>query len=103
MDSNGIDHIFDNKSQFSKISTFGYSLVVTFANGSKTQSQWLGTTHSLPFFAYMFYVYVQASSFNFLSISWFTHSLDCMISLLDTRMLIVGSLLIGDPFLGIVY
>ena len=76
LDFAAIDHIFGNQALFSSLSTFGYLPAVTLANGSKTQSQGVGTAHPLPSLSVDSILYVPRSPFNLLSISHLTHSLD---------------------------
>ena len=80
LDFAAIDHIFGNQVLFSSLSTFGYLPAVTVANGSKTQSQGVGTAHPLPSLSVDSILYVPRSPFNLLSISHLTHSLDWVIS-----------------------
>jgi len=83
LDSGAIDHITGNKSFFSFISTSSYLPSITMANGSKVSSHGVDTIHLFPSLSIDNVLYVPGSPFNLFSISHLTHSLDCVVLLLN--------------------
>ena len=79
LDSGATDHITDNKSFFSFLSTMGYLPSVTMANGYRVLSHGAGTINLFSSLSIDNVLYVPRSPFNLLSISRLTHSLDCVI------------------------
>ena len=70
----GTNHISSNKAFLANLSTSGYLLTITLANGSKTQSLGVGIAYPL-----LSVLYVPSSPFNLLSISRLTRTLKCAI------------------------
>jgi len=65
---------------FSSTSTSRYLPSITMANGSMVSSHGVGIIYLLPSLSIDNVFYVLGSLFNLLSISHFTHFLDCVIS-----------------------
>ncbi|RVW55484.1 Retrovirus-related Pol polyprotein from transposon RE1 [Vitis vinifera] len=78
LDSGASDHIFGNKDLFSSITTTFALPTVTLANGSQIVAKGIGLAHPLPSV-----LYTPECSFNLISISKITRTLNCSITFFD--------------------
>ena len=78
LDSGASDHIFGNKDLFSSITTTFALPTVTLANGSQIVAKGIGLAHPLPSV-----LYTPECSFNLISISKITRTLNCSITFSD--------------------
>ncbi|RVW95634.1 Retrovirus-related Pol polyprotein from transposon RE2 [Vitis vinifera] len=83
LDSNTSDHISSNKDLFSSITTTSTLPIVTLANGSQTVTKGIGLAHPLPSLPLTFVLYTPECSFNLISISKITRTLNCSITFFD--------------------
>ncbi|RVW15025.1 Retrovirus-related Pol polyprotein from transposon RE2 [Vitis vinifera] len=83
LDSNTSDHISSNKDLFSSITTTSALPIVTLANGSQTVTKGIGLAHPLPSLPLTFVLYTLECSFNLISISKITRTLNCSITFSD--------------------
>ncbi|RVW30584.1 hypothetical protein CK203_086062 [Vitis vinifera] len=83
LDSGASDHIFGNKDLFSSITTTSALPTVTLANGSQTVTKGIGLTHPLPSLPLTSFLYTPECSFNLISISKITRTLNCSITFSD--------------------
>ncbi|KAJ9701070.1 hypothetical protein PVL29_006428 [Vitis rotundifolia] len=77
------NHIFGNKDFFSSITTTSALPIVTLANGSQTVAKGIGLAHPLPSLPLTFVIYTPECSFNLISISKITRTLNCSITFSD--------------------
>ncbi|KAJ9707045.1 hypothetical protein PVL29_002162 [Vitis rotundifolia] len=80
LDSSASDHISGNKDIFSSITTTSALPTVTLANGSQTVANGIGLTHPLPSLPLTSVLYTLECSFNLISISKITRTLNCSIT-----------------------
>ncbi|RVW27445.1 Retrovirus-related Pol polyprotein from transposon RE2 [Vitis vinifera] len=83
LDSGASDHISGNKDLFSSITTTFALPTVTLANGSQTVAKGIGLTHPLPSLPLTSVLYTPECSFNLISISKITRTLNCSITFSD--------------------
>ena len=83
IDSGASDHIFGNKDLFSSLTTTPTLPIVTLANGSQTVTKGIGLAHPLPSLPLTFVLYTPECSFNLISISKITRTLNCSIIFSD--------------------
>ncbi|RVW45709.1 hypothetical protein CK203_105139 [Vitis vinifera] len=81
--SGASDHIFGNKDFFSSITTTSALPTVTLANGSQTVAKGIGLAHPLPSLPLTSVLYTPECSFNLISISKITRTLNCSITFSD--------------------
>ncbi|KAJ9674919.1 hypothetical protein PVL29_024063 [Vitis rotundifolia] len=83
LDSSASDHISSNKDLFSSITTTSALPTVTLANGSQTMAKGIGLAHPLPSLPLTSVLYTPECSFNLISISKITRTLNCSITFSD--------------------
>ncbi|KAJ9685307.1 hypothetical protein PVL29_017366 [Vitis rotundifolia] len=83
LDSGASDHIFGNKDLFSSITTTSALPTVTLANGSQTVTKGIGLAHPLSSLPLTSVLYTPECSFNLISISKITRTLNCSITFSD--------------------
>ena len=83
LDSGASDHISSNKDLFSSLTTISALPTVTLANGSQTVAKDIGLAHPLPSLPLTFVLYTLECSFNLISISKITRTLNCSITFSD--------------------
>ncbi|RVW74011.1 putative mitochondrial protein [Vitis vinifera] len=83
LDSGASDHISGNKDLFSSITTTFALPTVTLANGSQTMAKGIGLAHPLPSLPLTSVLYTPECSFNLISISKITRTLNCSITFSD--------------------
>ncbi|KAJ9692401.1 hypothetical protein PVL29_011453 [Vitis rotundifolia] len=83
LDSGASDHISGNKDLFSSITTTSALPTVTLANGSQTVAKGIGLAHPLPSLPLTSVLYTPECSFNLISISKITRTLNCSITFSD--------------------
>ncbi|RVW11930.1 hypothetical protein CK203_111184 [Vitis vinifera] len=83
LDSGASDHISGNKDLFSSITTTSALPTVTLANGSQTMAKGFGLTQPLPSLPLHSVLYAPECSFNLISISKITRTLNCSITFSD--------------------
>ncbi|RVW22138.1 hypothetical protein CK203_111314 [Vitis vinifera] len=81
--SGASDHISGNKDLFSSITTTSALPTVTLANGSQTVAKGIGLAHPLPSLPLTSVLYAPECSFNLISISKITRTLNCSITFSD--------------------
>ncbi|KAJ9697586.1 hypothetical protein PVL29_009423 [Vitis rotundifolia] len=83
LDSGASNHISSNKDLFSSITTTSALLTVTLSNGSQTVAKGIGLAHPLPSLPLTSVLYTPECSFNLISISKITRTLNCSITFSD--------------------
>ncbi|KAL6323576.1 hypothetical protein AAG906_039164 [Vitis piasezkii] len=83
LDSGASDHISGNKDLFSSITTTSALPTITLANGSQTVAKGIGLAHPLPSLPLTYVLYTPECSFNLISMSKITHTLNCSITFSD--------------------
>ncbi|KAJ9685021.1 hypothetical protein PVL29_017164 [Vitis rotundifolia] len=83
LDSGASDHTSGNKDLFSSITTTSALPTVTLANGSQTVAKGIGLAHPLPSLPLTSVLYTPECSFNLISISKITRTLNCSITFSD--------------------
>ncbi|KAJ9692791.1 hypothetical protein PVL29_011738 [Vitis rotundifolia] len=83
LDSGTSDHISGNKDLFSSITTTSVLPTVTLANGSQTVAKGIGLAHPLTSLPLTYVLYTPECSFNLISISKITRTLNCSITFSD--------------------
>ena len=83
LDSRASDHLSGNKDLFSSITTTSTLPNVTLANGSQTVAKDIGLAHPLPSLPFTSVFYTPECSFNLISISKITRTLNCSITFSD--------------------
>ena len=83
LDSGASDHISSNKDLFSSLTTISALPTVTLANGSQTVAKDIGLAHPLPSLPLTSVLYTPECSFNLISISKITRTLNCSITFSD--------------------
>ncbi|KAJ9671256.1 hypothetical protein PVL29_027306 [Vitis rotundifolia] len=83
LDSGASDHISNNKDLFSSITTTSALPTVTLAIGSQTVAKGIGLAHPLPSLPLTSVLYTPECSFNLISISKITRTLNCFITFSD--------------------
>ncbi|KAJ9701000.1 hypothetical protein PVL29_006370 [Vitis rotundifolia] len=83
LDSSTSDHISGNKDLFSPITTTSALPTVTLANGSQNMAKGIGLAHPLPSLPLTYVLYTLECSFNLISISKITRTLNCSITFFD--------------------
>ncbi|RVX06284.1 hypothetical protein CK203_027475 [Vitis vinifera] len=78
--SGASDHIYGNKDLFSSITTTFALPTVTLPSGSQTVAKGIGLTHPLPSLPLTSILYTPECSFNLISISKITRTLNCFIT-----------------------
>ncbi|RVW49248.1 Retrovirus-related Pol polyprotein from transposon RE2 [Vitis vinifera] len=86
LDSGASDHISSNKDLFSSLTTISALPTVTLANGSQTVAKDIGLAHPLPSLPLTSVLYTPECSFNLISISKITRTLNCSITFSDKFM-----------------
>ncbi|KAJ9693402.1 hypothetical protein PVL29_012254 [Vitis rotundifolia] len=82
LDSSASHHISNNKDLFSSITTTSVLSTVNLANGSQTVVKGIGLAHPLPYLPLTSILYTPECSFNLISISKITRTLNCSITFL---------------------
>ncbi|KAJ9671200.1 hypothetical protein PVL29_027268 [Vitis rotundifolia] len=83
LDSSASDHISGNKDFFSSITTTSALPTVTLANGSQTVAKGISLAHPLPSLPLTSVLNTLKCSFNLISISKITRTLNCSITFFD--------------------
>ncbi|RVX16620.1 Retrovirus-related Pol polyprotein from transposon RE2 [Vitis vinifera] len=81
--SGASDHIYGNKDLFSSITTTSALPTITLVNGSQTVAKGIGLAHPLPSLPLTSVLYTPECSFNLISISKITRTLNCSITFSD--------------------
>ena len=83
LDSGASNHISGNNDLFSSITTTSALPIVTLTNGSQTVAKDIGLAHPLPSLPFTSVFYTPECSFNLISISKITRTLNCSITFSD--------------------